>query len=390
MSSINPLNETPSARDDDGSSSAPVPDVLLSLAKDDRYISQITALLGQSVVSLASVLLPQQRRQHHVTNRNNDFDTEEIIDDDGRRFIERIQPELHLLAAVIVHSATFVFYTRNFGDTGVGNNHGGVRRSMGMESLNLAYTFPKNGDSVNNSAGGVSSNASVGLYGNRVKELLIRVFNAVSLDRWQMLLFLQTVIQYLIQRAGRGGWSKDLGEILSTALRCLGWHAGSRLDARATNGLHRDEITHDDTIRNDDRLRGSQRRRLFEEQRRRMMSAAHSDRTEQVDNTTDAVEQANVNNNERLNTLETTQNSRLIERAKSVAEYSWEFLRVSNSKLSISFEFQLIRRLVSLHIIQTDNREFHSHFHHLVTEHTPWRDKMKQSTLAILIDTQTC
>ena len=121
-----------------------------------------------------------------------------------------------------------------------------------------------------------------------------------------------------------------------------------------------------------------------------MMSAAHSDRTEEVDDTTVAVEQENVNNNERSTRLETTQNSRLIERAKSVAEYSWEFLRVSNSKLSISFEFQLLRRLVSLHIIQTDNREFHSHCRHLVTEHTPWRDKMKQSTLAILIDTQTC
>ena len=32
--------------------SAPVPDVLLSLAKDDRYISQITKLLSQSIVPI--------------------------------------------------------------------------------------------------------------------------------------------------------------------------------------------------------------------------------------------------------------------------------------------------------------------------------------------------
>lgn len=331
MNSIT-LNETPST-EDDSSSTAPVPDVLLSLAKDDRYISQITALLGQSVVSLASVLFPRQRRR--ITDRNN-FDSQEIIDDDGRRFIERIQPELYLLASVIVHSATFVFYTRNFGNTSVGNN-GGVRRSMGMESLNLAYTSPKNGDSTIKSIGGVSMNPSVGLHGNRMKKLLIRVFNAVSVDRWQLLLFLQTVIQYLIQRAGRGGWSKDLGEILSTALQCLGWHDGTRLDDRASNGVHRGEVAHDDTIRNDDRLRGSQRRRLFEEQRRRMMSAAHSDGTEQeVHDTHDEIEQEN---NESLTGLGTTNDSRFISKAKSVAKYSWEFLRVSYSNSSISFEY---------------------------------------------------
>ena len=39
------------------SPSAPVPDVLLSLAKDDRYVSEVSSLLSQVAVSLASVFL---------------------------------------------------------------------------------------------------------------------------------------------------------------------------------------------------------------------------------------------------------------------------------------------------------------------------------------------
>lgn len=99
-------------------------------------------------------------------------------------------------------------------------------------------------------------------------------------------MFLQTVIPYLIQRAGRGGWSKDLGLLVSTLVQPLGFlrGVGARVSesrdiaANDSNGvdLSHVENENDNELRNDDRLRGVARRRLFEEQRRRMMSSASS------------------------------------------------------------------------------------------------------------------
>ncbi|KAL9180176.1 hypothetical protein ACHAXT_008146 [Thalassiosira profunda] len=101
------------------SQSAPVPDVLLSLAKDDRYVSEVSSLLSQVAVSLASVfLLPGGPSTSARTSRVSGGvpNREDVLEDDGQRFIERIRPELNLLASIVVHSATFVFYTRNFGE----------------------------------------------------------------------------------------------------------------------------------------------------------------------------------------------------------------------------------------------------------------------------------
>ena len=51
--------------------SAPVPDVLLSLAKDNRYISDVASLLSQVMVPYASILLlPSRRRRDDARNRS--------------------------------------------------------------------------------------------------------------------------------------------------------------------------------------------------------------------------------------------------------------------------------------------------------------------------------
>ena len=286
--------------------SSPVPDVLLSLAKDDRYISQITKLLSQSIVPITSVFFPSNPRNsssHHIQR--------ELIEDNGHKFLERIQPELHLLASILVHSAAFVFYTRQFGGAFAENNRGAaVRRSIGMESLNLAFDFErKRPQLVMN-----SNNLSIG---DKFKASVIRAFDYFSMDRWKSLLLLQTIVPYLIQRAGRGGWSKDLGEIASSFFGCCG---GARLGT-----VENDEAD----IRNDDRLRGTARRRLFEEQRRRMMNSVPTGG--ENDNTDDVllVHDRNESSTEDMTaTSSAVNNNRFIRRAKIAADFSWEFLRV--------------------------------------------------------------
>lgn len=294
--------------------SAPVPDVLLSLAKDDRYTSQITALLAQTIVSFASVLFPLRHRR----NRSDEsFDTNEIIQEDGQRFIERIQPELQLLSSIIVHSATFVYFSRQFRDSSTSGNEGATKRSIGMESLNLAYSFPRKRDLRKRRDLLLAGHEKTSGIAARMKGTLHRAMSSVMIDRWQSLLLLQTLFPYAISRAGRGGWSKDLGGVMTACLECLGFQSSRRLDERSNNAAA------DDVFRNDDRLRGSARRRLFEEQRRRMMSSANSAEAETVRD-----EVTRSGHDLPVATLSDTTNYNLLFRAKRVARCSWDFLRV--------------------------------------------------------------
>jgi hypothetical protein len=200
---------------------APVPDVLLSLAKDDRYIDELSTILGRVIVPYASLCTQTS------------FDDPE---DFGRRILEKIRPELDLLASIIIYSATYVAcYIHGRGEnlhSSIQNDEGAnQRRSVGMESLNLAYR----GES----------------------------------KRWHALLFLQTIAPYVIHRVGRGGWSKDLGGAAHIVMDWLGL-AYPNSSVFRTNNTEEDE-----DLRNDDRLRGSARQRLFLEQRRRMLDSSN-------------------------------------------------------------------------------------------------------------------
>jgi len=200
---------------------APVPDVLLSLAKDDRYIDELSTMLGSVIVPYAS-LCPQV--------------SSDDPEDFGRRVIEKIRPELDLLASIIIYSATYVgCYIHGRGNKlqNLTQNDEGAnqRRSVGMESLNLAYSG--------------------------------------EAKRWHALLFLQIIAPYIIHRVGRGGWSKDLGGAVHIVMDWLGL-------AYPTPSVFRTNNTEEDEdLRNDDRLRGSARRRLFLEQRRRMLDSSN-------------------------------------------------------------------------------------------------------------------
>ena len=290
--------------------SAPVPDVLLSLAKDDRYISQITALLAQTIASFASVFFPPGHRNR--TDR--EFDTNEIVEEGGKRFIERIQPELQLLSSIVVHSATFVYFTRQLSDTSTSHYDRAKNRSIGMESLNLAYSFHKR-DLRKRREILTGHEKSSGIVA-RMKDTLSRAISSILIDRWQSLLLLQTLFPYVISRAGRGGWSKDLGGVMTTCLECLGFQYG-RMHVESSDAAAVD------VLRNNDRLRGSARRRLFDEQRRRMMGSAPSVETETIRD-----EATSSSNELSVATISDSPSVILHVRAKNLARYTWEFLWV--------------------------------------------------------------
>eukprot|EP01082_Thalassiosira_pseudonana_P001241 g818.t1 g818 contig10:792388-794453(+) len=267
-------------------SPAPVPDVLLSLAKDDRYISQLADMISQVVVPFASMFVTSQRNNNTTArssttpteSQDDAFNDDELIEDDGQRFIERIRPELNLLASIIVHSATFVFYTRQFREDGGESNsttEGVKQRSIGMESLNLAYEYPRK-----QQGSSVSMQQSKDIKIRHARDYLVKLMQIARglilprhISRWHSLLFLQTIVPYIIQRVGRGGWGKDLGGMSTDLLHVFGM---SSMQSPAMTRTSNNQGEEDADVRNDDRLRGAARRRLFEAQRRSMMRSARN------------------------------------------------------------------------------------------------------------------
>jgi hypothetical protein len=330
------------------SASAPVPDVLLSLAKDDRYVSELSSLLARVVSPLASVLPPSssssgvRARDRVGGGRGEDRDagrgmTASHDNDEGVRLVERIQPELDLLASVIVHSAAFVSCYARGGDCfgrPTGDDDGAIRRSLGMESLNLANSYPvkenrgRNGSVIENFA-----DRSAG------------ISPSWKANRWHAVLFLQTVVPYIVRRVGRGGWSKDLGGPMYYLLEHIGFvgivhpvHAGSIMNiAGAEDGS---------ALRNDDRLRGSARRRLFLEQRRRMLDSSNDTSHINADDNGDGGSEGNDSNSRRmrresqLTIANSVDNDRstflgslgsysLDQKMKRISTFTWNFISVS-------------------------------------------------------------
>lgn len=317
--------------------SAPVPDVLLSLAKDDRYVSEVFSLLSRAIVPFASIFFVPRRSSdgdrtvvnNNNNNRSRDFNAEETLEDDGKQFIERIRPELNLLASILVHSATFVFYTRHFGG-GDQVNDVGVQRSIGMESLNLSYRLPpgKNRRTV------LSQKASIL---NRIKESISS--KLFQMNAWHRLLFLQTVVPYIINRVGRGGWSQDLDELISTLLETCGFRCTNEIATDRPTTREQSEPSNesdDSAFRNDDMLRGSARRRLFLEQRRRMMNSSNDNQRSPLFASEDSEDEEGINNAMQQNQVQ-RDNASLSERSenasafakrwKVVSRLSWETTR---------------------------------------------------------------
>ena len=336
---------------------APIPDVLLSHAKDNRYVSDVVSLLSQVIVPYASIfLLPTAVSNRSsprgdgaaptttTTNTTTTYDDDIILlEDDGQLFVERIRPELNLLASLIVHSATFIYYTRNFGGGSDSNNNiinNDVRwnessqRSLGMESLNLAYQYPTNKKRIQQNATITKRNNKLMM--PRMKKYLLRMIPSRNvLNPYYRLLILQTFVPYIIQRVGRGGWSKDLGSILSSFIDQF-----SGLWVITPYSTLREQVDDDDddnllALRNNERLRGSARRRLFEEQRHRMLSSSSQVNSNSSDMDNSETELNGLSNNAANINAETTgqtlhqhQSSTLFDRRlKRISTSSWNLIR---------------------------------------------------------------
>lgn len=337
---------TTTATSTTSSASAPVPDFLLSLAKDDRYVSELSSLLARVVAPLASVLPPPSSssgvhaRDRVGGGRGEDRDTGRGMttshdNDEGVRLVERIQPELDLLASVIVHSAAFVSCYARGGDCfgrPTGDDDGAIRRSLGMESLNLANSYPakenrgRNGSVIENFA-----DRSAG------------ISPSWKANRWHALLFLQTVVPYIVRRVGRGGWSKDLGGPMYNLLEHIGLVGIVHPAGSITNNAGAEDGS---ALRNDDRLRGLARRRLFLEQRRRMLDSSNDTSHINADDNGDGGSEGNDSNSRRmrresqLTIANSVDNDRstflgslgsysLDQKMKRISTFTWNFISVS-------------------------------------------------------------
>lgn len=306
------------------SSPAPIPDILLSQAKDDRYISEVSSLLSQ----IASVcILPLCSDRRHSSSRGGNDATSAAAtaaaratpnlygggdddQDDDRvqlNFIHSIRPELNLLASIIVHSSAFICYNR------ATNNES--RSTLGMGSLNLEYRLPE------------TKKRREYPTPSTISSIIDHFRNTWNINHFRRMVFLQTIIPYILQRVARGGWLEDLRGLVVTN--------------RSESIINIDDAER--VLRNDERLRGSARRRLFEEQRRMMLqSSSASQRNTPPGLRGNAVVENEIahHTNHIENAIETVQSTVQISRTgsihahdrqllKRIASLSWNVLRVS-------------------------------------------------------------
>jgi hypothetical protein len=299
---------------------APIPDILLSQAKDDRYISEVSSLLSQ-IASVCLFPLFSDRRRSSSSGSGAPYtatpvttstggDDEDDDDNHGKHhFIHRILPELNLLASIIVHSSAFICYNRATGN-------GTVQQStLGMESLNLVShrdiaTWKKRERSS-------SSNISSILHSVRDRFMEVCSPSSWNVNHFQFFIFLQTIVPYILQRVHRGGWLEDLRGLIPV-------NRSERI-----NDIGEEERV----LRNDERLRGSARRRLFDEQRRQMLQSFSSTQTNaHGSHGGDSVNESTNPSNDIANLVDTDQSVHNGRLPKKIATLSWNAIRVSDKQ----------------------------------------------------------
>lgn len=311
--------------------SAPIPDILLSQAKDDRYISDVSSLLSQ-IASVCIFPLCRDRRNSHSgapstiattrTTQNYYGGGDDDIDDDHEQhhFIHRLLPELNLLASIIVHSTALIYYRNE------------NRSTLGMESLNLEYRMP-----ATNQKKELSYPSKLSSIVQSFRNSFMRTVPSSlrNVNHFQQMVFLQTIVPYILQRVSRGGWIEDLRGLIP---------ARSEIIINNVGGAER-------TLRNDERLRGSARRRLFEEQRRQMLqsnSTPPSNANGHHGGSEAGNESENLSDNSTLPSVDTYQSTTVISPTRNanndsrrlldkIAALSWNALRVSDENTAWKF-----------------------------------------------------
>ena len=165
----------------------------------------------------------------------------------------------------------------------------------------------------------------------------IKNHSRIQVNQWHRLLILQTIVPYIIQRVGRGGWPKDFGGILAPLLHRLGLQRISgigRRSQRTINNRLENESRDEESLAllNNDRLRGSARTRLFMEQRQRMLSASSSG-LDDSSNTELDESSANIRADDTQPTSLSLQQQPSVfdRRMKRISTFSWNMIRVSKS-----------------------------------------------------------
>jgi hypothetical protein len=212
--------ESPLMGDDSSSLSLEmfVAPILLSLAKDARYVSQLSTLLSD-------VVRPYLPSSTSTSASNNPE--------------ERLDPEWTLLASIL-----YVLFMFREG------------RSLGMEFTSLEFTSTTTTTTHNNNTNSGDSRGQ-GLWRalspNNSKNSSKKLSTALTLLRAVAFGMLYTIPPYLFRRAARGGWD----EVRNLWTAIMYQNGGGTIRRRNQH-------------MNDERLRGIDRRRVFLEQRRLM------------------------------------------------------------------------------------------------------------------------
>ncbi len=305
---------------------APIPDILLSQAKDDRYISDISSLLSQ-IASVCIFPLCRDRRNSRsgsgapsatvTTSTTQNYygrgDNDDDDDHEQHHFINRLLPELNLLASIIVHSSAFIYYSNAINDES--------QSTLGMESLNLKHRMPATNKRMETPYPSKLS-SMIQIFRNAFMGTVPSSFRNVN--HFQQMVIVQTIVPYILQRVSRGGWIDDLRGLIPARSEII------------------DNVGGAERTRNDERLRGSARRRLFDEQRRQMLqstSTPPSNANGHHGGNEAENESANLSNNATLNSVDTDQSTAVISPTRNangrrlpdkIAALSWNALRVSD------------------------------------------------------------
>jgi len=234
-----------------------VPDILLSLTKDHRYIKQFTFLMSKALCPYLPTAIHRNSSTDSTHLSNNDsVHTHDHAGDDDRTStdsvfsLDVIQPEVSLLARLF--HAYIIFKSD---------------RSIGQEYLYLSYR--------NNTHGTYRTNRTKKVRGNTWGKMDdVNVTHESNVDiRKYVFVLLYTISPYLIQRAGRGGWDE-----LKTLLHQCWIRARRRAMIGAGQGEEIYSVQSGGSSNNpqplslqQDRLRGIDRRQAYEEMRRRMI-----------------------------------------------------------------------------------------------------------------------
>jgi len=266
--------------------------VLLAIVKDGRYLSSLVQLLSRAISPWLRSS-PEMER-HDTVNVNEDDQSNEVF--------STIKPELELIAG-LTHFFLTIFYRG---------------RTLGMEYVGLEYY-------TNDKLTSRDPNQSF-LKREGLSALIVQKLGS-SHAKVIAFAFFYVVTPYLVRRSGRGGWDN---------LRSL-FERFFRRDSATGRGYASAQMRS-----NNELLRGVERRRVYEEQRKAMLERIRALERQQQEEETD-INQHQSDDSQELQQLSTqishaddeqTQNNPNTSRSTRTSMSSKSFYRLYIKKIS--------------------------------------------------------